>query len=45
MVEQNLYTIVTILIGSNHTDQFDCCIGKFSSVRIWECDIDELGAI
>lgn len=32
MVEQNIGTFVTILTGPNQTDQFDCCIGKFSSV-------------
>ena len=32
MVEQNIGTIVTILIEPNQTDQFDCCIGKYSSV-------------
>jgi len=30
MVEQNIGTFVTILTGPNQTDQFDCCIGKFS---------------
>jgi len=32
MVEQNIGTFVTILTGPNQTDQFECCIGKFSSV-------------
>jgi len=32
MVEQHIRTVVTILTEPNQTDQFDCCIGKFSSV-------------